>query len=103
MEMVSGTVEKRGFFFVCSLLACDLSRSWQDYVQSVSCPLSTQWRHVASSPLPSAQVCPKKENFDAHQGNNKGKEAERAWKTNESATLPLLLCYGRHEVRHGEE
>ena len=27
---------------------------------SGSCPLSARWRHVASSPLPSAQACPKK-------------------------------------------
>jgi hypothetical protein len=41
-------------FFVYSLLACDLSRSWRGYVQSVSCPPSVQWRLVASAPLPSA-------------------------------------------------
>jgi len=44
----------RFFLFSYSLLACDLSRSWRDYVQSVSRPLSMRWRHVASSPLPSA-------------------------------------------------
>jgi len=50
-----------GFFFVYSLLACDLCiRSWLDYVQSVSCPVSAQWRLVASAPLPSAQAYPKK-------------------------------------------
>jgi len=49
-----------GFFclFVYSLLACDLWRSWRDYVQSSSCPLSAQWRHVASTSLPAAQACP---------------------------------------------
>jgi len=30
-------------------------RSWRGYVQSVSSPLSAQWRHVASSPLPSRE------------------------------------------------
>jgi len=44
-------VKAVGFFFY-SLLACDLSISWRDYVLSVSCPLSARWRHVASSPLP---------------------------------------------------
>jgi len=46
-----------GFFFLFrySLLACDLWRSWRGYIQSVSCPLSAQWRLVASTPLPSAQ------------------------------------------------
>jgi len=39
------------FFFVYSLLACDLMRSWRGYVQSVSCPLSAQWRLVASTPF----------------------------------------------------
>jgi len=39
------------FFFVYSLLACDLSRSWRGYVQSVSCPLSARWRLVASTPF----------------------------------------------------
>ena len=39
------------FFFVYSLLACDLWRSWREYVQSVSCPQSAQWRHVASTPF----------------------------------------------------
>ena len=48
------------FFFVYSLLACDLGRSWRDYVLSVSCPPSAQWRHIASTPLPSAQACPVK-------------------------------------------
>jgi len=32
------------FFFVYSLLACDLWRSWRDYLQSISCPLSAHWR-----------------------------------------------------------
>jgi len=35
-------------------------RSWREYVQSVSCLLSAQWRPIASSPLPSAQAYPKK-------------------------------------------
>ena len=48
------------FFFIYSLLACDLWRSWRGYVQSGSCLLSAQWRHVASTPLPSAQACPQK-------------------------------------------
>jgi len=39
------------FFFVYSLLACDLWRSWRNYVQPSSCPLSAQWRHVASTPF----------------------------------------------------
>jgi len=41
----------RLFFFVYSLLACDLWRSWREYVRSVSCPLSAQWRLVASTPF----------------------------------------------------
>jgi len=49
------------FFFVYSLVTrMRPIRSWRDYVQSVSCPLSAQRRHVASAPLPSAQACPKK-------------------------------------------
>ena len=36
---------------VYPLLACDPGRSWRGYVQSVSCPLSAQWRHVASAPF----------------------------------------------------
>ena len=36
-------------FFVYSLLGCGLCRSWRGYVQSVSCPLSAQWRLVAST------------------------------------------------------
>jgi len=47
------TMEERelllDFFFVYSLLACDLCRSWRGYVQSVFCPLSVQWRLVAST------------------------------------------------------
>jgi len=39
------------FFFVYSLLACDISRSWQQYAQSVSCPLSARWRLVANTPF----------------------------------------------------
>ena len=39
------------FFYYYSLLACDLSRSWRGYIQSVSCPLSAQWRLVASTPF----------------------------------------------------
>jgi len=39
------------FFFVYSLLACDLWRSWRNYVQPSFCPLSAQWRHVASTPF----------------------------------------------------
>jgi len=45
------TAGPRVFFFVYSLLACDLWRSWRDYVQSSSYPLSAHWRHVASTPL----------------------------------------------------
>jgi len=51
-------------------------RSWRDYVQSVPCPLSVQWRHVASTPLPSAQAYPKRR-CGAHQGDYKGKDGER--------------------------
>ena len=40
-----------GLFFVYSLLACDLWRSWRGYVQSVSCPQSAQWRLIASTPF----------------------------------------------------
>jgi len=57
--MISGFCRTR-IFFVYSLLACDLSRSWWDYVRSVSCPLTARWRPVASSPLPSVQSCFKK-------------------------------------------
>jgi len=39
------------FLYFYSLLACDLMRSWRDYVQSASCPLSAQWRLVASTPF----------------------------------------------------
>jgi len=37
-------------FFVYSSLPCNLSRLWQDYVQSVSCPLSARWQHFALRP-----------------------------------------------------
>ena len=43
-------------FYYYSLLAYDLQRSWRDYVQSSSCPLSMQWQHIASTPLPSTQT-----------------------------------------------
>jgi len=48
------------FFLVYLLLVCDLWRSWRDYVQFGSYPLSVQWQHTASTPLPSVQACPGK-------------------------------------------
>jgi len=39
------------FFLFNHLLACDLTRSWRDYVQSVSCPLSARWRPVRQRKL----------------------------------------------------
>ena len=64
---------RRLFFLDYSLHACDLWRSWRDYVQPVSCRLSAQWRLIASTPLPSAQACPRR--CVARQRNYKGKEA----------------------------
>ena len=49
--VATDSIHSNGFFFVYSLLACDLSRSWRGYVQSVSCPLSARWRLVASTPF----------------------------------------------------
>jgi len=47
-------------FFVCLFITSKRPiRSGRYYVQSVCCLLSAQWRHVASSTLPSAQACPK--------------------------------------------
>jgi len=48
------------FFFCLFILACDLYRSWRRTFYSVPCPQSARWRHVAISPSPSAQACPKK-------------------------------------------
>ena len=50
-RLLGGIMHLPGFFFVYSLLACDLWRSWREYVQSASCPLSAQWRLVASTPF----------------------------------------------------
>jgi len=49
------------FFFVYSLPACDLGRSWRGYVCTAQFLSAVRARRlVASSPLPSAQACPKK-------------------------------------------
>ena len=48
------------FFFVYSLLACDLGRSWRGYVQSGSRPQSALVGSLQVPLLPSAQACPKK-------------------------------------------
>ena len=48
------------FFFGLFITRKRPIRSWRGYVQSVSCLLSAQCRHIASSPLPSAQACRKK-------------------------------------------
>jgi hypothetical protein len=84
----------RLFYFVLSLFACDLWRSWRDTIclfpvgccggfffffarswrcttLSVSWPLFARRRLVASTPLPS---CPKV--IESHQGNYKGKTKE---------------------------
>ena len=57
-----GADASAGFFFFFCLFITRVRpiRSWRDYLQSVSCPQSAQWRLVASAPLPSAQACPKK-------------------------------------------
>ena len=73
--------QQRGLFFVCSLLACDLSRSWRDYDQSFSCPLSAQCRPDASAPLPSAQACPKKK----RSASRKSKRERQRKETKEKA------------------
>jgi len=54
-EWSSGIDRARGTLFF-SITRMRPIRSWRDYVQSISCLLSAQWRHVASSPLPSAQA-----------------------------------------------
>ena len=46
-------------FFVYSLLACDQYIDQARYTKLVSNPQSARRRKVASSPLPSAQACPK--------------------------------------------
>jgi len=46
---------------MCFFLFIHYSRAtYEIMAQSVSCPLSAQWRLVASTPSPSAQACPKK-------------------------------------------
>jgi len=85
-----------GFSFVYSLLACDLWRSWRDYVQSSSCPVSAQWRHVASTPLPSAQACPK-ETWSAPR------KVQRKRTNEKDKFTGLALSGGRHEVRLGKK
>jgi len=52
-------------------------RSWREYVQSVSCLPSAQWRLIASSPLPSAPACPKKMWFAPRRLQKKRKKRER--------------------------
>jgi hypothetical protein len=68
------------------------------YKLSVSCPLSARCRLVASSPLPSAQACPKKAN--ARQGDYKAKTKER---TKESHPQIQLRFRGRHEGGRGKK
>ena len=54
-------------------------------------------RHVASSPLPSAQACPKRIEYApkrrSHKGNDKGETKERA----AGSEIRLLLLRRRHE------
>jgi len=52
-------VSARPFFFVYSLLRMRPMEIMANYVESSSCPLFAQWCHVASTPLPSPQACPK--------------------------------------------
>jgi len=58
-----------------------------EYILSRSRPLSARRRHVASSPLPSAQAYPKK--AKAHRGDYKGRDKRKP--------PPILLFYGYHE------
>jgi hypothetical protein len=69
---------------------------------TVSPPLSAQWRHGASLPLPSAQACSEK--IDAHQGNNTRDNGRRRTEQRKASHLSVLLLFcGRHEGRRGEE
>jgi len=58
----------RGSFFVQSLLASDLSRSWRNYVQSFSYPLSHSGGTLLAPFCPPPRPVPR---YDTHQGNYK--------------------------------
>ena len=73
-----------------------------------SCPLSAQWRLVASTPLPSAQACPKKERCRTKEiirgnkkGNHKGKKSGMGRKSggsslpSSSASTPCSSSHSR--------
>jgi len=56
-----GALAGTPFRFLCLIiLACSPSRLWWRTFARISRPLSVQWRHVASAPLPSAQAFPRK-------------------------------------------
>ena len=65
------------FLFIYSLLACDLWRSWREYVQSVSCPQSAQWRLAASTPF-ALRPGLSQERVDAPKENDKGKTQRKS-------------------------
>jgi len=95
-----------GFFFVYSLLACDLARSWRGYVQSGSRPQSALGGSLQAPLLPSAQAFPKKktppgEREKASQRKLQRKEPRK--NKEKGAFRPLLLACRCHEQRRGEE
>ena len=93
-----------GFFFVYSLLACDLARSWRGYVQSGSRPQSALGGSLQAPLLPSAQAFPKKktppgEREKASQRKLQRKEPRK--NKEKGAFRPLLLACRCHEQRRG--
>ena len=95
------------FFFCLFITRMRPIRSWRGYIQSVSCLLSAQWRHAASSPfallLRLSQEDVKRTKGSTNerkasvtgQGKNKGKQQR------ETAQRLHPPC-GRHEIGRGK-
>jgi len=79
------------FFFVYSYSRATYIDHGGVHFTQFSCPPSARWRHVAITPLPSAQACPKKMCSAPRRLQMK---VQMKW---------ITLSCGRHEVRRGEE
>ena len=94
------------FFFCLFITRVRPMRSWRGYVQSVSCPLSTQWRLIASAPF-ALRPGLSQEDVKRTKGMTKERRAsvrdKGENKGRETPARRLRRPCGRHEVRRGEE
>jgi len=81
-------------FFCLFILACDLYRYGGVHFPQFSCLKSARWRHVASSPSPSAPACPKKIRCAPRKPQRK---------VTRRSDHPLLLTCRCREGRRGQE